>query len=314
MLTKSTKNPKKLLIFYTNADNMINKRNEIQSLVSTNNPDVFCITETLPKNVLLKIEECEIQIDGYDCFSNINNSNCHRGVAIYTKRYLNARSYLTNVKDFQEHACRKIELSDKTSLHILCLYRSPNSTSENNKLLNQLILNTSLIGGKLLIPGDFNFPTINWDSLSTPHLSNHCASEFLAATQDAFLFQYVQSPAHNRPNQKPTLIDLIVLQDDQTITNMTTSAPRHHKIHHKVLRFHYTVDNNSKNERPHYLYHRTNYDSMKLELQRVDWYEVFYNSSSTEYWGKIKEIINNLISKFVLLQKYTPRKKTNLYG
>ena len=27
MLTKSTKNPKKLLIFYTNADNMINKRN-----------------------------------------------------------------------------------------------------------------------------------------------------------------------------------------------------------------------------------------------------------------------------------------------
>ena len=224
MLTKSTKTPKKLLIFYTNADNMINKSNEIQSLLSTNNPDVFCITETLPKNVLLKIKECEIQIDGYNCFSNINNSNCYRGVAIYTKRYLNARSYLTTVKDFQEHICCKIELSDKTSLHILCLYRSPNSTSENNKLLNQLILNTSLIGGKLLIPGDFNFPTINWDSLSTPHLSNHCASEFLAATQDAFLFQYVQSPTHTRPNQKPTLIDLIFSQDDQAITNMTTSA------------------------------------------------------------------------------------------
>ena len=128
MLTKSTKNPKKLLIFYTNTDNMTSKRNEIQSLVPINNPDVFCMTETLPKNVLLKIE-CEIQIDGYDCFSNINNSNCHRVAAIYTKRYLNARSYLTNVKDFQEHMCCKIELSDKTSLHILCLYRSPNSTS-----------------------------------------------------------------------------------------------------------------------------------------------------------------------------------------
>ena len=54
-------------------------------LVSTNNSDVFCITKTSPKNVLLKIEECEIQIDGYDCFSNINNYNCQRGVAIYTK-------------------------------------------------------------------------------------------------------------------------------------------------------------------------------------------------------------------------------------
>ena len=182
MLTKSTKNPKSLLIFYTNADSMINKRNKVQSLVSTNNADVFCITETLLKNVLLKIEECEIQIDAYDCFSNINNSNCHRGVDIYTKGYLNARSYLTNVKDFQQHACCKIELSEKISLHILCLYRSPNSTSENNNLLNQFILNTSLIGGKLLILGDFNFPTINWDSLLTPHLSNHCASEFLTAT------------------------------------------------------------------------------------------------------------------------------------
>ena len=127
---------------YTNADNMINKRNEIQSLVSTNNPDVFCINETLPKNVLLKIEQCEIQIDGYDSFSNIINSNSHRGAAIYSKRYLNARSYLTKVKDFPEHACCKIEMSDKTSLHILCLYRSPNSSPKNNKLLNQLILYT----------------------------------------------------------------------------------------------------------------------------------------------------------------------------
>ena len=56
-------------------------------------------------------------------------------------------------------------MSDKTSLHILHLHGSPNSSSENNKLLNQLILNTSLIGGKLLILGDFNFPTIHWENL-----------------------------------------------------------------------------------------------------------------------------------------------------
>ena len=49
ILNKSTKSPKKLLISSTNADNMINKRNEIQSFVSTNNPGVFCISETLPK-------------------------------------------------------------------------------------------------------------------------------------------------------------------------------------------------------------------------------------------------------------------------
>ena len=102
---------------------MIKKRNKIQSLVSTNSLVIFCITKILSKNVLLKIEECEIQIDVFDCFSNINNSNCHRGVAIYIKRYLKARNYLKKVKTFKEHACYEIELSDKTSLHILCLYR-----------------------------------------------------------------------------------------------------------------------------------------------------------------------------------------------
>ena len=250
-------------------------------MVSTNNQAVFCITKTLPKNVLLKIEEYKIQIDGYGCFSNINNSNCYRVVSIYTERYLYAKSYLSNVKDFQEHACCKIKMSDRTSLHILCLYRSLSSSSENNKLLNQLILNTSLIGGKLLILGDFNFPTRNLDNLSTPHLSDHCASEFIAATQYFFLFQYVQSHKYTRPNQKPTLIDLIFSQDDQTIKNMTTSATLG-KSHHKVLGLHYRVDNNSKNETPRYLYHLANYDSMKLELQRVDWHEVFYDSSSSE--------------------------------
>ena len=200
-------------------------------------------------------------------------------------------------------------MSDKTSLHILHLHRSPNSSSENNKLLTQLILNTSLIGGKLLILGDFNFPTIHWDNLSTPHLSNHCPSEFIAATQDALLFQYVQSPTHTRPNQKPTLVDLIFSQEDQTITNMTTRAPLG-KSHHKVLRFHYTVDNNLKDERRRrYLYDRANYDDMKLELQRIDWYEVFYNSSSLN----VKEIINNLISKFVPIQKHTPKKNKSVW-
>ena len=50
---------------------------------------------------------------------------------------------------------------------------------------------------------------------------------------------------------------------------MTTSAPLG-KSHHKVLSFHYTVDHNSKNERPRYTYNCANYDSMKFELQRVD--------------------------------------------
>ena len=124
------------------------------------------------------------------------------------KRFTKNWKKMIEVKDFQEHTWCKIEMSDKTFLHMLCLYRSPSSSSENNKLLSQLILNISLIWGKLLVLGDFNYPTINWDNLSTPHLSNFCAFKFLAATQDASLFQYVQNHTHTGLNQKPTWMDL----------------------------------------------------------------------------------------------------------
>ena len=46
-------------------------------------------------------------------------------------------------------------MKDKTSSYILSLHTSPNSSSEDNKLISQLILNTSLIGEKLLIMEGF---------------------------------------------------------------------------------------------------------------------------------------------------------------
>ena len=38
------------------------------------------------------------QVHDYDCFSNRTDSNCHRGVVIYVKKYLNVTSFYTNQK------------------------------------------------------------------------------------------------------------------------------------------------------------------------------------------------------------------------
>ena len=39
----------KLTIYYTNADNLLNKRNELQLIVASKQPDVLVITEIFPK-------------------------------------------------------------------------------------------------------------------------------------------------------------------------------------------------------------------------------------------------------------------------
>ena len=47
---------------YTNADNLINKSSELLTIISADNPDIICITETLPKHTHLSINECELQL------------------------------------------------------------------------------------------------------------------------------------------------------------------------------------------------------------------------------------------------------------
>ena len=78
-LNNSSANSCSLPVMYRNADNLINKRNELLTILSADSPDIICITKTLPKHTHQPINECELQVHDYNCFSNTTDSNCHRG-------------------------------------------------------------------------------------------------------------------------------------------------------------------------------------------------------------------------------------------
>ena len=206
-LNNSSANSRDLSFMFTNADNLINKRSELLTIISADNPDIICITETLPKHTQLPINECERSC--YGCFLNTDDSDCHRVVVIYVKKYLNAKSFCINQNKLKEYICCKIVLKDNTILYIICVYRFPNSTIDNNDLLNQTIEDISKLKGELLLLGDFNNPNINWEKLYVSHAPEHCASNFFMATQNSFLHQHVSTETHSRSNQRSTLIDLI---------------------------------------------------------------------------------------------------------
>ena len=106
---------------------------------------------------ILPIEECELQIKGYICHSNINDPTCHRGVIIYTRQCLNTVDANLLEENYpRDHVYCRILLEDKYQLHVLCIYRSPNSTLDDNDKLNNLIEVASKLKGDLLITGDFN--------------------------------------------------------------------------------------------------------------------------------------------------------------
>ena len=82
--SSTIKSYQSLTVFYTNADDLVNKRNEIYHSITSVKPEIICITEILPKNASLPVDDCELQIQGFYCFTN--NSKSHIEVSQYIKR------------------------------------------------------------------------------------------------------------------------------------------------------------------------------------------------------------------------------------
>ena len=191
MKTKDLSEMKCLKILYTNADVLTNKMDELQVLVKQDNCEVIAITEVLPKHSFFPIQEQELVIEG---FSNISNFDIAykeggRGIVLFIKNNLSFKVKDLPVK-FQEFLIIEVCLSTGQKLLLGVIYRSPNSSIENNMLLLKAIeALSSEPYANLLIMGDFNLPKIDWCNLKAPISSFE--DTFVEVVMDNFLFQHV---------------------------------------------------------------------------------------------------------------------------
>ena len=109
--------------FYTNADSLRNKINDLQARIEAEKPDIIAITEVLPKNSPEPLQDCEFQIPGYNGLYHLSDG---RGLALYTKNSLSATSVSFN-NNFTESIWCRVNLRHHDSLLVGCVYRSPNS-------------------------------------------------------------------------------------------------------------------------------------------------------------------------------------------
>ena len=165
------------------------KKEELYSLIETENPDIIALSEILPKNSILPIVEEYYNIDNYDrVISNIDKG---RGVVLYIKNSFHSHE-ITFETLFEESVWCSVKLNNKDTLLVGCIYRSPNSSETNNvnlfKLLREVSENRY---SHKLIMGDFNFPEIDWLNQSTSVSETHIASRFLENIRDCYLYQHV---------------------------------------------------------------------------------------------------------------------------
>ena len=127
---RKTKTEGKFMVLYTNADQFLNKKDELLQLIAGNEPNIMIITEVIPKAEINPIEAPLLEIEGYDHYLNFEISNMNlgasgvRGVAIYVKEDLHVNE-VTFDTDFMDHLWVEISLTDGKSLLCGCIYRSP---------------------------------------------------------------------------------------------------------------------------------------------------------------------------------------------
>ena len=168
-------------------------------MIECDKPDVICLTEVLPKNFKFQLQLSEINLDGYDLFTNIDDalgSQVGRGVVMYVRKVFKAEQVFlsgTN-KDVLESVWSEVPLEGKDKLLIGTVYRSPNSSTANNTALNLML--KDMIGGRthVLITGDFNYLEIDWAEGTSPASEEHIATVFMETVRDTFYINMWTNP------------------------------------------------------------------------------------------------------------------------
>ena len=88
----------------------------------------------------------------------------------------------------------------------------------------------------LIIMGDFNFPEIDFEHETVAAGENDAASLFFGKIQELCLYQHVRQFTRAREGQKPSLLDLIFTDEEETIEKVEVDAPIG-KSDHGLLRW-----------------------------------------------------------------------------
>jgi len=160
-----------------------------------------------------------------------------------------------------------------------------------------------------LVVGGFNMPYINWTSL-TVSPANSCNENFsLSLLEDLYLIQHVTFPKRFRNNQVPSLLDLVLTDDENTVSTVT-SLPPLGKSDHIVIEFDYlsycTIECHNVSK---YLYSRRDYTSITRHLLNINWKVLFEGLNTEEMWSLLHSKLLYLIDEYVPIQNFEPNSR-----
>jgi len=251
-------------------------------------PSIIAVTEIKSK-VKWEAQLSEFTLDGYEMYCN-DLHNVNRGIIVYVDKKLNSTqiSFSTSAQEY-------VALTLKSRGANVCFctfYRSPSSSNENNIHINKLITEIcdTYKCPKILV-GDFNYNGIDWDALAVRTTGNNSNMDFLKTVQDNFLTQHVVLPTRARGVDKPSILDLILTDEEELIEDINYLSPLG-KSDHSVLAFNCKLNKEVKNIVNKYNFNKGDYVSLSQFVSK-DWAKLFMscNDNIEEMWNIFKNTL-----------------------
>ena len=259
----------------------------------------MCITET---HLLRSMPDSYVNIDGYRVVRNDTpGSFAKHGVCLY----VNCGIKFENV-DVACPNCAAIHLSD-LNVYVIVVYRPPSSSPGDDHCLHEF-LNSFCLEKEVIILGDFNLPSLSWE---TPNPSCHatvCDSQFFSTFNSLGLNQWVRTPTYPRSGN---ILDLILTSEDDRIGSTTILPPLPGCDHCPTL-CDYVFDFALPTDQPgpqFRKWHKGKYNHISRELDTIDWDNLFLNCDIHEMYSRFTDVLLPLVDDFVPMCE--PKTKTN---
>jgi hypothetical protein len=138
--------------------------------------------------------------------------------------------------EFKESVWEKLNLNGNDKLLFGCVYKSPSSNEANLTALNGLISKfCDMNFTHIVTTGDCNYPDIDWELWNAKEESS---LSFMECVRDNFFHQLIDHHTRERIGQEPSLLNLLLVNDNENIVNTKYLDPLG-SSDHCVIEFNY---------------------------------------------------------------------------
>ena len=180
------------------------------------------------------------------------------------------------------------------------VYRSPNSSKQNDDELLKQLLHANEIAGdnRVLLLGDFNVPGIDWLEMDLKREAKRADRRMLEVVRDCFWYQHVKKDTRYM-NEKSSKLDLVFTKEERDVRNIEHLPPLGGSDHEMIIGEFVTEWKSKVVHKPRRLYQKGKYDKIIEELNLVNWGEEFGEKTVQECWIIFKTKLMELVDKYI---------------